>query len=281
MSAEKNRAIDIFKFATLVCLICSLVVSTAAVSLRGIQEQNAENEKKINILRAAGLVEAGKKLSSAQIQEKYQEILPLVVNLKTGELNLTKDPKTYDMYAATEDPQESHALSDDPANIKRIAENGSAYVLVKEGQVKRVILPIQGYGLWSTLYGFTAVSFDKTHKQIDGITFYKQGETPGLGALITEPSWQEKWRGVHPYNVHGEPNVVLSKRKNPDKRNEVDAIAGATLTSNGVQYLVNFWLGSQGYKLFLDHLQQGKITVEQMQTVQNSMHSHQQEKNDE
>lgn len=268
MATEKSQSAGIFLFAGSVCLVCSLVVSTAAVSLRGIQRQNADNEKKINILRAAGLADAREKLSAAEIQTRYRQILPLVVNLKNGTLDTTKNPQTYDMYAAAEDPGQSHPLSDDPAGIKRIAADGSAYVRIENGKLERVILPVQGYGLWSTLYGFTALRFDGKDKTIDGITFYQQSETPGLGARITEPEWQAGWRGVKPYDDNGSTHVVLAKKRDPNRNNEVDAIAGATLTSNGVAHLINFWLGEQGYKSFIDRLDKGEITVAEMRAAQ-------------
>lgn len=267
MASEKAQSAGIFRFAGIVCLVCSLVVSTAAVSLRGIQRQNAENEKKINILRAAGLADAGERLAAAEIETRYRKILPLVVHLKTGTLDTTKNPQSYDMYAAAENPRQSHALSADPAGIKRIAEAGSAYVLIENGKIERVILPVQGYGLWSTLYGFTALRFDGKAETINGITFYKQGETPGLGARITEPDWQAGWRGVKPYDARGKAHVVLAKKRDPNRKNQVDAIAGATLTSNGVAHLINFWLGEQGYKPFIERLHRGEITVAEMRAA--------------
>ncbi len=268
MATEKSSSAGIFRFAGGVCLICSLVVSTAAVSLRGIQERNVDNEKKINILRAAGLAEAGEKLSTAEIEERYRKILPLVVDLQSGELDTTKNPQRYDMYVAAENPRQSHALDDDPAGIKRIAEAGSAYVLIENDRLKRLILPIQGYGLWSTIYGFTALDFAGEGETIEGITFYKQGETPGLGGRIGEPAWQAKWRGVTPYDDRGKAHVVLAKKRDPNKKNEVDAIAGATLTSNGVEHLMNFWLGQQGYQPFIDRLRTEEITIAQMRAAQ-------------
>ena len=150
MSEKKQSALGILKFATIVCLFCSLFVSTAAVSLRGFQKQNAENEKKVNILRAAGLAGAEERLSTKQINEKFAQIIPLVIDLKTGEPARDKNPLTYNMYSAAQSDNEGHALTDDPAGIKRIAKEGLAYVVADGDQISRLVLPIQGYGLWST-----------------------------------------------------------------------------------------------------------------------------------
>ena len=261
MSEKKQSALGILKFATIVCLFCSLFVSTAAVSLRGFQKQNAENEKKVNILRAAGLAGAEERLSTKQINEKFAQIIPLVIDLKTGEPARDKNPLTYNMYSAAQSDNEGHALTDDPAGIKRIAKEGLAYVVADGDQISRLVLPIQGYGLWSTMYGFTALSFKDQQPTLTGITFYQHAETPGLGARITEPEWQEKWANIIPYDDNGNPHIDLVKVRSNEAKNQVDAIAGATLTSNGVEHMMNFWLGEQGYKPLVDHIRNGEITL--------------------
>ena len=261
MSEKKQSALGILKFATIVCLFCSLFVSTAAVSLRSFQKQNAENEKKVNILRAAGLAGAEERLSTQQINEKFAQIIPLVIDLKTGEPARDKNPLTYNMYNAAQSDNEGHALTDDPAGIKRIAKEGLAYVVADGDQISRLVLPIQGYGLWSTMYGFTALSFKDQQPTLTGITFYKHAETPGLGARITEPEWQEKWADIVPYDDNGNPHIDLVKVRNHEAKNQVDAIAGATLTSNGVEHMMNFWLGEQGYKPLVDHIRNDEITL--------------------
>lgn len=263
MSAN-NSKLQIFKFATMVCLVCSLVVSATAVALRTKQEQNALNEKRINILRAAALAKTGEKLKASEIDALFEKITPVVVNLKTGELDTAKDAASYDMYLAANTAGEGRALSEDPASIKRIANDGSAYLLIVNDQIERVILPIQGYGLWSTMYGFTALTLED-NVAISSITFYAHGETPGLGAEITNPKWQSKWVGLKPYTTSGQAHIVVAKNADVSKGNEVDAIAGATLTSRGVEHLVNFWLGEQGYQRFIENLVSGKIEVPELQ----------------
>ncbi len=265
MSTNSSK-LQIFKFAAIVCLICSLVVSLTAVALRSKQEENALNEKRINILRAAKLADNDEKLSPKEIDERFKKITPIIVSFGNGEIDSAKDPAVYDMYAAANDPKQSKALVDDPASIKRRADDGSAYLLIIDNKIERVIIPIQGYGLWSTLYGFTALKLEDNVK-ISGITFYAHSETPGLGAEITNPDWQVKWEGLEPYDQNGKPIIAVSKKANANSHNEVDAIAGATLTSRGVENLMNFWLGEQGYGSFIKNLQSGEISAE---TVKNA-----------
>lgn len=261
MSASKTSNFAIFRFAAIVCLVCSLVVSAAAVSLRSIQEKNALNEKRINILVAAGLAETGEKLSTQEIDKRYAQVIPVVVDLQTGNLDASEDAQTYDMYAAAQDAQQGRALSEDPASIKRIAHKGSAYLLVEDGAIKRVIVPIQGYGLWSTMYGFTALDVNGKDAVISALTFYRQAETAGLGSEITNPVWQQKWHGKLPYDANGNPQLKVPKRAAAGSDHEIDSISGATLTSRGVESMMNFWLGEQGYRSFIRQIQEGKISA--------------------
>ena len=267
MANQQSKA-EIIKFATQLCLACSVLVSTAAVVLRPLQDANVENEKKINILRAAGIAEAGKKLSSSEINSRYQQIIPVVVNFETGDLNQELDPEKYDMYEAAAS-DEGAALKNDPAGIKRQAKNGTAYILLEGEKVKKIVLPVQGYGLWSTMYGFTSLDMEKENPTIGALTFYAQSETAGLGAEVANPKWQVKWAGINPYNDKGEPQISVVKNKT--NANEIDSIAGATLTSKGVQNLMNYWLSNNGYKKFIENVKSGKISVKDMQSKKGSV----------
>lgn len=269
MSANsKNSNFAIFRFAAIVCLVCSLVVSAAAVSLRGIQERNALNEMRINILFAAGLAQTSEKLSVEEIAKRYDEnIVPVVVDLKTGNIDTSMDANTYDMYAAAQDAQQGFALTEDPASVKRIAHKGSAYFVMDNGAIKRVIIPIQGYGLWSTMYGFTALNLEDEAPVVTALTFYRHAETAGLGSEITNPVWRAKWEGKHPYDANGVPQLKVPKLAAPGSDHEVDSISGATLTSKGVEYMMNFWLGEQGYQPFIRQIQEGKISAADVQSA--------------
>lgn len=256
---QSQSSFAILKFAVSVCLVCSLVVSLASVSLRSMQQRNELNEKRLNILRAAGLTDKTS-LPAKEINDKFKSVIPVVVDLKTGDLDSSKNPYTYDMYAEAAGVN-GIVLKDDPAKIKRQAKDGSAYVIANGDKVERIVLPVQGYGLWSTMYGFAALNLEGDIT-IEGLTFYQHGETPGLGAEITNPTWQAKWKGVIPY-ADGRPDISVVKTAS--RKNEVDAIAGSTLTSKGVEHLMNFWLGDSGYKHFVDKVVAGDITVSQMQ----------------
>ena len=127
------------------------------------------------------------------------------------------------------------------------------YQMVENDQIQKIILPIEGKGLWSTLYGFLALGPDTT--SIEGITFYQHGETPGLGGEVDNPSWKALWSGRQAYDESWEPVIeVIKGHAGPPSEDPyaVDGLSGATLTARGVTYLVRYWLGEQGFGPYLE-----------------------------
>ena len=126
--------------------------------------------------------------------------------------------------------------------------------LVKDGdQVEQVILPVEGAGLWATMYGFLAVENDGN--TVRGLQFYNHGETPGLGDQVDKPAWREQWQGKKLYGPDGKPQITIIKGFAPDDSDyEIDGLAGATLTARGVTNLVHHWIGDQGYGPYLKSL---------------------------
>ncbi|MCV2889095.1 Na(+)-translocating NADH-quinone reductase subunit C [Ruegeria aquimaris] len=240
--------------AVAVCLVASMIVSSAAVALRPVQEVNKLKDKQMNILQVAGLFEPGQ-----NVAEAFKAFEPQVLELATGRFTDQFDAATFDDKAAASEPDLSRALSDDPAGIGRQALYRTVYLLRDEaGGIDKVILPIHGYGLWSTLYGFIAV--EENGNDIFGLQFYQHGETPGLGAEVDNPRWKAMWNGKKLRDDAGELQITVAKTQpaaGPDFY--VDALAGATLTSVGVDNLVRFWMGEQGYAPFLEALKAGEI----------------------
>ncbi|PIE45589.1 MAG: Na(+)-translocating NADH-quinone reductase subunit C [Gammaproteobacteria bacterium] len=253
MKANKDSTAHILKISIILSLVCATLVSLAAVGLKPIQDANAAKEKKLNILVAAGVYEEGK-----SIDELFDKnIVASAIELSTGEVTDAIDAKTFNEVKAAKDPKTGSVLKDDPAKIGSVAKYATVYQLKKGDKVERVILPIRGYGLWGTMYGFLAVNTDG--KTIEGLTFYDQKETPGLGAEILNPAWQAKWVGKKPYSAGDQPAVRLVKSisANPDvAQRQIDSLAGATLTSRGVEKTINFWLGDKGYGPYLKRLAQ-------------------------
>ncbi|WP_276720000.1 Na(+)-translocating NADH-quinone reductase subunit C [Pseudooceanicola nitratireducens] len=245
------------------CLVASMVVSAAAVSLRPLQEQNAALDKQVNIVQVAGLYEDG-----IDVAEAFTSFEPHVLELATGDFadgteveGQVLDPMTFDDRAAAADLTLSAPLTDDPASIRRQANFVTVYLLRNDdGSLDKVILPVYGYGLWSTLYGFIAVEEDGN--TIYGLQFYEHAETPGLGAEVDNPRWKALWRDKKLRTDEGEGDLAITVAKVPPAAGReyfVDALSGATLTSRGVDNLVRFWMSDRGFEPFLERVRAGEI----------------------
>lgn len=253
MLKNKDSTVYILSVAILLSLVCATLVSIAAVGLKPIQDANAAKEKKLNILIAAGIYKEGDDIN--QLFE--QKIIAETIALETGAVTDAIDAQTFNAVKAAKDPKTGFSLKDDPAKIGSIAKYAVVYQLKEDDKIKRVILPIRGYGLWGTMFGFLAMNADG--KTIEGITFYDQKETPGLGAEILNPKWQASWVGKKPFVQEGVPGIKLVKTLSTDPKvlqHQVDSLAGATLTARGVEETINFWLGEQGYGPYLKKLVQ-------------------------
>ncbi len=247
-----------FKVTILLCLVCSFVVSLSAVGLRGKQEDNRERERKKNILLAAGLFHEDEH-GNADVGPLFeQQVETRIIDLADGTYNAKKDPKVFDQL---EEAKEAPSLSPeaDPAGIKRREEHSFVYLVRKDGKLDQIVLPIRGYGLWSTLYGFIALDVESLRGGADqlvvrGLTYYQHAETPGLGGEVDNPLWKAKWKGKKVFDKDW--NVRLEVTKNASSEYQVDALSGATLTSRGVTNMMKFWLGANGFKPFLVKQQQ-------------------------
>lgn len=234
--------------AVAVCLVCSIVVASAAVGLRPLQAANQEADRIRNIVDVAGVAKPGQSAADA-FRENVEAML---IRLADGSESDAVPVATFDIEKASKDPAMSRALAkpEDKANIKRLPEYMPVYVVKDEtGAVKRLILPVHGAGLWSTLYGFLALEGDLN--TVGGLKFYQHAETPGLGGEVDNPNWRAIWNGKLVFGADGSPAIQLVKggvdHSAPGNENKIDALAGATLTARGVENLINFWLGDAGY----------------------------------
>ncbi|MGF1719864.1 Na(+)-translocating NADH-quinone reductase subunit C [Vibrio kyushuensis] len=253
--AKNNDSIKNTLFVVIaLSLVCSIIVSSAAVGLRSKQEANAVLDKQSKIVEVAGISEEG------QIPELYAKYIePRLVDFDTGNF-IEGDAATYDQRKAAKDPAESIKLTStqDEAKILRRANTGVVY-LVKEGNsVSKVILPVHGNGLWSMMYAFVAVETDGN--TVAGITYYEQGETPGLGGEVENPTWRSQFVGKKLFDSNDKPALKVVKGGAPaGSEHGVDGLSGATLTANGVQNTFDFWLGDMGFGPFLANVRDGGL----------------------
>ncbi len=245
---SNDHPFKIVFMAVVLCLVGSVLVSAAAIGLRPQQEANARLSKQVNILQVAGLFEDGGDVGAIYADR----IEPRIVDLRTGKFSEDVDPETYDAIVATRDPAMSDALTkdQDQAQIKRKAHYATVYLVKGESDYETVIIPVHGYGLWSTLYGFVALKPDGN--EVIGLQFYQHAETPGLGGEVDNPSWRGQWPGKKLYDGDDLKIEVVKTGASGDY--QVDGLAGATLTSVGVNNLVRYWAGQDGFGPFLKNL---------------------------
>ena len=241
------------------CLVCSIVVAGSAVGLKSRQQEQKALDKQRNILSVAGLMQP--EMKQEEVASVFAErITPRLLDLKSGDL-LDKDPESFNQGLALKDPAQSTVLeaNQDPAGIKR-RNNVVEIYLVKDQQqkIQEVVLPIYGNGLWSMMYAFVALDVDG--RTLKGITYYDQGETPGLGGEVENPSWRKQFIGKKILDDNGMPalKVVKGGARQGDEY-AVDGLSGATLTSNGVQHSFDFWMGEQGFGPFLKQIREGGL----------------------
>lgn len=262
MSSQKESTARTLLVALLVCLVCSVFVAGAAVALRPIQVENKLLDKQRSILAIAGL--GNPSMSGSEVKTLFDErIVAHLVDLTTGRFSDKYDPNTFDPLIASKDPKLSVEIpgNDDIASIKR-RENYTVVYIVEgaDGSMESLILPVRGYALWSTLYGFMALKGDLN--TVQGFGFYQHAETPGLGGEIDNPKWLALWPGKQVFSQAGEPVIQVVKGNvnaaNPNASHQIDGLAGATLTSDGVSHLLKYWLGENGFGSFIKNLRSGE-----------------------
>lgn len=205
-------------FTIIMCVIISFILSTVSISLKDKQEINREIDKHKNILIAAGI-----SINNDNIQDIYEKRVELIMLNKNG--NIIADDELIKINKNSYLPL---------YKIKDLNDSNKANAYV---------YPVTGKGLWSTLHGYLAVNANGI--QIIGLTFYKHGETPGLGAEIEKPAFRNKFIGKKLYNKDKFVGITVAKGKARDHTNYsfqsehiVDGISGATITAKGVEKMI-------------------------------------------
>ena len=252
---DKNSIKHILLFALGVSLVCSVLVSASAVLLAERQDANVLLDQRRNILVTVGALKEGENENAAGqgINKIFEsEFKQRIIDLSTGRFSSgIVDPASYDQIKAARDPEQSIQLSSDQDIALLRRRENFAIVYIRQGpdgKVSQIVLPVRGYGLWGTLYGYLALQND--YRTISGLGFYAHKETPGLGGEVDNPNWKAQWSGKRIYNNAGDPGIKLLKTGGHD-RYSVDALAGATMTSRGVENLIKFWTGDMGFGPFL------------------------------
>lgn len=248
-------------FAAVLCLVCGVFVAGSAVALKEKQDANKRLDKQKKVLSVAGLIEEGASPTPQEVEQLFSDrIVAKAVDIEKGVYADGIDAQSFDQRKASKDPSTSVEAPDNGAKVARVPNHAVIYQVVDGSKVEQYILPIEGKGLWSTLYGFVSVETDMN--TVKGLTFYEHAETPGLGGEVDNAKWKAGWKGRKIYNDDGvvELKVVKGKAKAANEAPyAVDGLSGATLTSNGVSYTIEFWFGDDGFGPFIENVNSGKV----------------------
>jgi Na+-transporting NADH:ubiquinone oxidoreductase subunit C len=241
-------------------VVCSSIVSGSVVLLRPIQLNNKLLERSGNIVQLTSLLPADGEVSDEQLLDLFKSLDARVVNIDEVTLDTAFDAYTFDNRKAAIDPELSVTIppDQDRAGLGRRSRYKTVYLVWKDGELDRVVLPIRGAGMWSMIYGYIALESD--FNTIAGVLFYEQNETPGLGDQIAKPHWQNKWVGKQLYDEQGEMLFRIAEGPVAEGASgadyQVDALTGATVTANAVTALMRYWFGPNGYGPLLDRLRE-------------------------
>ncbi len=251
VKTSSESFVKMITVAVILCLVCSVIVSSAAVLLKDKQLANASLDKKKNILVVANLLDQASGVGNTDIEKAFANIEQKFVDLETGQYVSVSNPDSFDQRKLAKENHTSIAIENDLARIGRRSKIASVYLVKDSEQIQTIILPIHGKGLFSTLYGFIALKADK--QSIVGLKFYEQGETPGLGGEVENPRWLALWVDKKLLDDNGKPALKLVKSI-PKNEFEVDALSGATMTTRGLQNMLDYWLSEDGFGPFLANL---------------------------
>ncbi len=249
---QRNSAVYTLLFTFAVCALCSVLVSGTYVALGEIQRSNAAIARMGQILVLAGLADEAEELDRYEIRERFTAIRPLAVDLAAGAVDPEVDVERFDQREAAQDPATSRLAPRNDAGVRRLPDHALVYEIRDEaGAVRQVLVPIHGQGYGGQIFGFLALAPDLN--TVQDILFYEHQETPGLGGRITRDSWRANWPGRRIFDDSGEVALRLVRRPPPadEAPFEVDAVSRATVTTRGVENMIRFWLGPEGFGPFL------------------------------
>lgn len=244
---DKNSNAYVVVFAASVCIVLASGLAATFNGLKGRIDKNKLFDKQRNVLLATGLYDPSKgaktqpeleTMFNERVEPKVIEFFKSNVDEEYRERGELKTRKVERITRA----EETKIKLEELPKARREAPNrmlGELYV-AKDGDKLAYCIPISGYGLWSTLYGFLALEQDRN--TVRGITFYKHGETPGLGGEVEKDWWKNNWKGKRTHNDKGElVSITVLKgvgNEFADDGHAVDGISGSTITCNGVTNFV-------------------------------------------
>ncbi|MGY8749975.1 MAG: Na(+)-translocating NADH-quinone reductase subunit C [Pirellulales bacterium] len=272
MPLNKDSLPNTFLVATVLCLLCAFVVSAASVTLRPLQLANAQKDRRSNILQVSGFTPEAIE-EDGGVKKVFESRFEVrIVDLDTGNdaqaecqaaMDKAKDrvvnlSEEYDqLWASKTNPNkglsEKLEKKADVCGIKSREKFSEVFIMNSvDGKPELYVFPVRGNGLWSLMQGYLAVKPD--FQTVVGLTFYQQAETPGLGGEVQNPDWKALWIDKKIYE-DGAVKLAVIKGNKPGNDYGVDALSGATITSNGVTNMIDFWMGDKGFGPYIKQMQ--------------------------
>jgi NADH:ubiquinone oxidoreductase, Na(+)-translocating, C subunit len=220
-------------YSVIIVVIVAFLLAFVFQALKPMQDANVALDKKKQILNSLNI----RDLNDAQADAKYKEVI--VADRVIDEKGKVLLPGT------TGGEDAGFKLESKDYKEGKLA----LYICRVNGETKYVV-PVYGMGLWGPISGYIALNADKS--TVYGVYFNHESETAGLGAEIKDnKAWQEKFQGKKLFKNGDDKAIALSvEKKVEDPTTQVDAVTGATLTSNGVRDMLHEALGK--YLVFIN-----------------------------
>lgn len=246
---DNDSPVKAILVVTITALVCSILVSAAAVFLQPLQKAYADIERIRYIVQLSGLVDNEADLSEFAIVSAYQDVSLRLIDLESDSFDDSIDPQSFEDPTTRDELQELVPIptEQDIAGLQSRPRWITVYLVETDTSLQRMIFPIYGQGMWSTISGYLATEGDLN--TIAEVVFYDHAETAGIGDRIMRPDWLAGWRGKKLYDERGQLqfNIGTANADSAESDYRVDGITGATITVNGVANMVHYWFGAHGY----------------------------------
>ncbi|WP_378410813.1 NADH:ubiquinone reductase (Na(+)-transporting) subunit C [Rhodocytophaga aerolata] len=231
-------------YATILTVVCGVLLAVASEGLKPLQQANIELEQKESILSSVFTLEKGDDVAAIYEQRVKSYVVDAKGNVVDG-----KKVEEVDVVEEYKKPVEQRLLP--------------VYEIVSENDpnvIDSYVLPLRGYGLWNNIWGFIAL--DKDLNTVKGVRFEHAGETPGLGARIATEEVQQRYVGKK--IADGSQIVAVQMMKGEgndysDSPHKVDGMSGATITAKGLNNMLTEYL--KAYESFFKSKSSNKQAV--------------------
>jgi Na+-transporting NADH:ubiquinone oxidoreductase subunit C len=237
MAFDKKSNGFTFHFSIVMVVVIGTLLALVSMGLKEKQDQNALNKKRMDILGAIQ-VESSRD-NASEIFDQYVKDAYVI----------DSEGKRVDGGVGAFDVDIQKDYRDN--TLAETDKKFPIYVCEKDGKALYVI-PMVGKGLWGPVWGFVAVEND--YKTIYGVKFDHKSETPGLGAEINTAEFQDRFN-----KVYGKRSIDYTAKKHfevlkggskPIAENQIDGITGGTITSKGVEEMID-----RTFKIYGKHFQ--------------------------